>query len=70
MQGKIGNYEIIKTIGSGASCKVKQAIDTVSGKKVALKIMNDDLDQKDKNLLKTELQAMSVLKHPNIVETL
>ena len=70
MQGQIGDYEIIKTIGSGASCKVKLGIDTKSGKKVAIKIMNPDLDQKDKNLLKTELEAMSILKHPHIVEIL
>jgi serine/threonine protein kinase len=40
MQGKIGNFDIIKTIGSGASCTVNLGIDTQSGKMVASKIMN------------------------------
>ena len=55
MQGKIGDFDIIKTIGTGASCKVKLGIDTKTGRKVAIKIMNPDLAEKDKNLLKTEL---------------
>lgn len=29
--------------------------------------MKDDLSEKDKNLLKTELAAMSILNHENIV---
>jgi len=44
MQGKIGVFEIIKTIGTGASCKVKLAIDTRTGKKVAIKIIKNDMD--------------------------
>ena len=55
MQGKIGNFDIIKTIGNGSSCKVKLAIDTKTGKKVAIKIMKREMADKDKNLLKAEL---------------
>ena len=43
-QGKIGQYDIIKTIGTGASCKVKLGIDTQSGRKVAIKIINDNME--------------------------
>lgn len=67
MQGKLGDFDIIKTIGTGASCKVKLGIDAKTGKKVAIKIMNPNLSEKDKNLLKNELGAMSQLKHKNIV---
>ena len=41
---KIGKYDIGRTLGSGASCKVKLALDTETGRKVAVKIMNKDLD--------------------------
>jgi serine/threonine protein kinase len=51
MQGKLGDFDIIKTIGTGASCKVKLGIDGKTGKKVAIKMMNPNLTEKDKNLL-------------------
>ena len=62
-QGKIGVYEIIKTIGTGASCKVKLGIDTCSGRKVAIKIINDNMEQKLKDLLQVEVKAMAMLNH-------
>jgi hypothetical protein len=45
-QKRIGKYTIMRTLGSGGSCKVKLGLDTSTGKKVAVKIMNDDLDSK------------------------
>ena len=40
----IGQYGIGRTLGDGGSCKVKLGYDTENGnKKVAIKIMNDDL---------------------------
>jgi serine/threonine protein kinase len=41
---KIDKYIILRTLGSGASCKVKLGLDTSTGKKVAIKIMKDDLN--------------------------
>jgi len=67
MQGKIGVFEIIKTIGTGASCKVKLAIDTRNGKKVAIKVIKNDMEQKLKDLLEVEVKAMACLNHDNIV---
>jgi serine/threonine protein kinase len=43
---KIDKYTILRTLGSGGSCKVKLGLDTSTGKKVAVKIMNDHLDSK------------------------
>lgn len=41
----IGRYRILKTLGTGASCKVKLAEDTLNGnKRVAVKIMNQNVD--------------------------
>ena len=36
----------MRTLGSGGSCKVKLGLDTSTGEKVAIKIMNDNLDPK------------------------
>ena len=58
MPGYIGNYEIIRTLGSGASCKVKLALDKLTGRKVAVKIMNKELDDKTKELVMAEVEAL------------
>ena len=68
MPGRLGKYEIIKTLGSGGSCKVKLAIDTETGEKVAIKMLNQHLDAKTHSLVMNEVQAMSRLKHNNIIE--
>lgn len=68
MPGKIGKYKVIRTLGEGSTCKVKLAIDETNGNKVAIKIMNSDLDEKMRELIMVEVQAMSKLKHANIIE--
>ena len=69
MPGKIGRFEISRTLGSGASCKVKLGLDTDSGRKVAVKVMNDNMDAKMQELVMTEVRAMGELKeHPNVVQ--
>jgi serine/threonine protein kinase len=67
MPKSIGVYNVIKPLGEGASCKVKLACDTRNGTKVALKLMNDIKDPEIHNLLMTEIQIMSGLKHPNVI---
>ena len=37
-------YQIIKTIGSGASCKVKLATNLETNEEVAIKIINNNMD--------------------------
>lgn len=65
---KIGQYEIGRTLGSGASCKVKLALDTVSGRKVAVKIMSKDLDKDVLKLVMTEVEALkNIAAHPNVI---
>ena len=59
MPGTIGNVEVGKTLGSGASCKVKLGYLKDVNRQVAVKIMNDDMDSKAKELLMTEVKAMS-----------
>jgi len=67
MSKSIGRFNILRTLGSGGSCKVKLAEDSSSGNKVAIKIMNDDMGQEEKQLLKTEVDIMVNLNHPNVV---
>jgi serine/threonine protein kinase len=67
MPGIIGNYKIHRTLGQGASCKVKLGFEISSGRKVAVKIMNKNIDEKIKKLILTEVSAMSILKHQNVV---
>ena len=63
MPGRLGKYEIIKTLGHGGSCKVKLAYDTETGEKVAVKMLKKDIDQKTHSLTINEVQAMTDLRH-------
>ena len=67
MPKSIGDYNIIKALGEGASCKVKLAVDTRNGTKVAIKLMNDIKDSEIHQLLLTEVEMCSKLNHVNIV---
>jgi len=68
MPGKIGKYNIMRTLGQGASCKVKLGLDTETGRKVAVKIINDNMDVNMKNLILTEVKAMGKLKNDHVIK--
>ena len=68
MPGEIGKYKVGRTLGSGASCKVKLGLDAETGRNVAIKIMNQDMNANDLQLIKTEVEALQGLKHANIVD--
>lgn len=55
MPGKIGKYKVIRTLGEGSTCKVKLALDETNGEKVAIKIMNSNLDEKMRELIMVEV---------------
>ncbi len=65
-------YELGKRIGNGAMATVYLAQDTVLGRKVAVKILNEDLvsNKKFTARFKQEAQSASALSHPNIVSVL
>jgi len=45
MPGTIDDkYQLIRTLGHGASCKAKLGLDTETGQKVAIKVMKDNMD--------------------------
>ncbi|GMI07869.1 hypothetical protein TrRE_jg5459, partial [Triparma retinervis] len=63
-----GRYVVLETLGSGATGKVKLGIDTVTGEKVALKIMGRRTNSKRQGeQIKREIAAMTTLVHPNVL---
>ena len=52
----LGRFEIGRTLGRGGSCKVKLGYDTENfNQKVAIKIINDDLDEDDLKQINLEI---------------
>lgn len=73
MVRSIGRYEIVNILGQGAMGKVYLAHDPVLGRKVAIKVLRDDLglppDLKDLLLtrMRNEARAAAKLSHPGMV---
>jgi len=67
-QKRIGKYAIYRTLGKGGTCKVKLGRNTETGEPVAVKIMNDDLDAEDLQLVLTEVDAIRSVAHDNVIK--
>ncbi|HNT55553.1 MAG TPA: bifunctional serine/threonine-protein kinase/ABC transporter substrate-binding protein, partial [Anaerolineaceae bacterium] len=69
---KLGKYEVIDLLGSGATAEVYRARDTVLGREVALKLLRPALvtDVSAFNRFLQEAQAAAGLFHPNIATVL
>ena len=67
-QKTLDKYLILKTLGSGGTCKVKLGYDTVENKKVAIKILKDTLSESTMKLVLEEVKTMQTLSHENILE--
>jgi serine/threonine protein kinase len=71
---KIGKYEIIKPLGSGATSTVYLALDPFNNQQVAVKLFNIDshsdtsLAKAHRKLLMTEASLVGRLSHPHIVK--
>lgn len=73
MPSHIGSYKLLRTLGTGANSKVKLAQHKDTGKYSAIKILKKGdprLDSKFLELVMTEVETMSKLSHPNIVNLL
>ncbi|XP_073699942.1 serine/threonine-protein kinase MARK1 isoform X2 [Garra rufa] len=68
-QPHIGNYRLLKTIGKGNFAKVKLARHVLTGREVAVKIIDKtQLNPTSLQKLFREVRIMKVLSHPNIVK--
>ncbi|KAM9717722.1 serine/threonine-protein kinase MARK2 isoform 2-T2 [Menidia menidia] len=68
-QPHIGTYRLLKTIGKGNFAKVKLARHVLTGKEVAVKIIDKtQLNSSSLQKLFREVRIMKMLNHPNIVK--
>ncbi|XP_067336587.1 MAP/microtubule affinity-regulating kinase 3a isoform X17 [Channa argus] len=68
-QPHIGNYRLLKTIGKGNFAKVKLARHILTGREVAIKIIDKtQLNPNSLQKLFREVRIMKILNHPNIVK--
>lgn len=70
MVKRVGKYEIGKTLGEGTFGKVKYAINSETGEKVAIKVLDKERIQKQNmgNQIKKEISIMKMVKHENVVK--
>uniref|UniRef100_A0A7N8YMS4 MAP/microtubule affinity-regulating kinase 3 n=1 Tax=Mastacembelus armatus TaxID=205130 RepID=A0A7N8YMS4_9TELE len=65
----VGNYRLLKTIGKGNFAKVKLARHILTGREVAIKIIDKtQLNPTSLQKLFREVRIMKILNHPNIVK--
>ena len=68
MQVTLDRFNIITKLGSGSSCEVMMAIDTKTGQEVAIKILNENVNQMAINVAEAEINSLCKLKnHSNII---
>lgn len=67
---RLGQYNVVKTLGEGSFGKVKLAIHQISGQKVALKIISRrKLVTRDMaGRIEREIQYLQLLRHPHIIK--
>ncbi|KAK2962642.1 putative serine/threonine protein kinase [Blattamonas nauphoetae] len=67
---RVGNYLLGKTIGFGSFGKVKLSTHTITGEKVAAKILDKERihDIADMERITREINVMKLLNHPNVVK--
>ncbi|KAJ5071080.1 serine/threonine-protein kinase brsk2-like protein [Anaeramoeba ignava] len=73
MSQQIGSYTIIKTIGEGATGKVKLAIDIKSKKQVAIKMISKTKVLKTERMrtkAEREIAVLKLLNHPNVIKVI
>uniref|UniRef100_UPI00373FE4B9 MAP/microtubule affinity-regulating kinase 3 n=1 Tax=Homo sapiens TaxID=9606 RepID=UPI00373FE4B9 len=68
-QPHIGNYRLLKTLGKGNFAKVKRARHILTGREVAIKIIDKtQLNPTSLQKLFREVRIMKILNHPNIIK--
>ncbi|KAJ4454820.1 putative SNF1-related protein kinase catalytic subunit alpha KIN10 [Paratrimastix pyriformis] len=66
---RVGNYLLAKTVGEGTFGKVKLATHTVTGLRVAVKVLEKDriVESADMERITREIHILKLLSHPNII---
>jgi 5'-AMP-activated protein kinase, catalytic alpha subunit len=66
----IGNYFIEKSIGEGTFGKVKLGTHTLTGQKVAIKILEKEriTDVSDVERVAREIHILKMIRHPHIIQ--
>jgi serine/threonine protein kinase len=67
---RIDRYEVLRCIGSGGMAHVYEAVQSFTGRRVAIKLMHDKLTGRRDFLerMRAEATALSHIRHPNVVE--
>lgn len=70
MVKKVGKYEIGKTLGEGTFGKVKYAVNTETGERVAIKVLDKEKIQKQNmgGQIKKEISIMKLVRHNYVVD--
>jgi hypothetical protein len=70
---QVGRYELLELLGEGGMGRVYVGLDTVLGRRVAVKVLRDDLGLPPDtrahltDRLKVEARAVAAVSHPNVV---
>ncbi|KAG9394154.1 Protein kinase domain [Carpediemonas membranifera] len=65
----VGDYKLERTLGKGSFAKVKQAVHTKTGERVAIKIISTkDANQHALRRIKTEISVLRMIGHPNVIQ--
>ncbi|CAN5596811.1 hypothetical protein BH09MYX1_BH09MYX1_19520 [soil metagenome] len=73
LPSRVGRYEILELLGQGGMGRVYLAVDSVLGRRVALKMVRDDLGLPPEvkrelfDRMRNEARAAAALAHPNVV---
>ena len=70
-RSRIDQYEVIKTLGRGASAIVRLVVDTNTGNQYAMKILkavaNSGISSRFSDMTASEVNVIKNINHPNIV---
>ena len=65
----IGNYTLGRDLGKGTFGQVKVGTHTLTGEKVAIKVLEKDkiIDVHDVERVAREIHILKIVRHPNVV---
>jgi predicted Ser/Thr protein kinase len=65
---RFGRFVVINRVGEGAMSTVYAAHDPMLGRKVAIKLVQDDGDAESRARTQLEAHALALISHPNVVQ--